>query len=150
MKRMIAFVLALTLVSVGVPALAHDAAFESECKERYGPNEQRCKATPEGRPAHDRCKGERDQMDQDEENDELVEKAIGIADTEQGSLTAYAYATEDAAQAQMDDEDGTLVPGVLWIENNGFSSLQQTDWACKSNAHEDPDAWQVHADRVLI
>lgn len=143
MKRTIAFVLAAALVTVGVPSLAHEAAYPSECDNPDGAGYCQSKEA-QGNPAHEQCTGERNWMTADREN--LARESIGIAGSE-GGVVVYAYAPGDQAQQ---DATGAPMPGLLWVEDNGFSGMQRTDWRCKSHVHENADEWTVHADKVLI
>lgn len=144
MKRMTAFVLAAALVTVGVPTLAHEAAYPSECDDRQGRDE--CQMQNGEPPAHNRCTGERDHMVSDD--DSLISRSLGFAVSEDQPVEAYIHAVTD--EPSSGDGLGTLMPGILWIETNGFSGLQRTDWECMSPAHEEPNEWETHADKVLI
>lgn len=142
MKQATAFVLATALVTLGVPAVAHQAAYPDECDNTDGAGY--CQ-TDQGRvPAHRQCVGERDWMSEDG----LVKDNIGIDQGEE-SIVVYTYAPGDTTTQS---ETGAPMPGLVWIEENGFSGLQHTDWQCNSEKHdrEDGDHWEVHADKVLI
>lgn len=144
MKRMIAFSLAIVLVAAGVPALAHEANYPGECDDRN--NQERCERNDGIAPAHDRCTGVRDHM---WTGDSVVQKSIGFAISEENSVEAYLHASD--GEDEGDDEDTqALMPGIVWLETNGFSGLQRTGFECTSPDHEKPSEWQTHADKVLI
>lgn len=143
MRKTMALLLAVTLVTVSVPALAHQAAYPSECDDRQ--RRDHCQKDHGRAPAHDQCTGERNWMTS--EQDSLAKETISIATPAGANVTAYTYAPGDSTAQQ---DTGTPMPGLLWMEDNGFSGLQRTDWRCRSPGHDDPSSWDVHADKVLI
>lgn len=143
MKQVTALALALSLLVVAAPVVAHDAGYPQECDDRKGKDE--CQKDRGREPNHKQCTGERNWMTSS--RDSLVEEAIGIAGVSGDPIVAYAYAPGDEGTS---GPSGTPMPGVLWIEDNGFNGLQRTDWKCKSGSHDDPSEWNVHADKVLI
>jgi hypothetical protein len=143
MKRMIAFALAVGLVTVAVPAVAHEAAYPGECDDRD--RNWRCEDSDEESPAHEKCTGVRNHMWTD---DSVVEESLGFAVTGDASVQAYVHST-DGGQGGGEGTDA-LTPGVIWIETNGFSGLQRSGYECTSQAHDNPGDWQDHSDKVLI
>lgn len=144
MKRTIAIVLAAALMTVAVPVVAHEANYSSECENRTGSEE--CPGDRGRQPAHTQCTGPRDAMSSSN-SDSLVRRSLGLAGAGNLSVTAYIHITDEDSQAP---QPGLSTPGILWLETNGFSGLQDTDWKCKSPDHEDPSEWESHADKVLI
>lgn len=144
MKRMIAFSLAIVLVAASVPALAHEANYPGECDERKG--NDRCEQDDEVEPAHDRCTGVRNHM---WTSDSIVQRTLGLAVSEDASLKAYLHA-EDGERENSEEGAQSLMPGVIWLETNGFDGLQRTGFECMSDDHDNPNEWETHADKVLI
>lgn len=146
MKRMIVYGLAIVLVTVALPTLAHQAAYPEECDDRVDLN--RCQKDQGREPAHKRCAGDRNAMTGDGSEDEniIARRSLGIAGAPE-SLKAYVYASDDTTQ---NEATGLPMPGLVWIEDNGFNGLQRTDWECQSDGHDDPKKYEVHADKVLI
>lgn len=138
MKRLTALTLAIALVSIGVPALAHNANYPGECDSRIGGDV--CETDEDHEPAHRKCTGPRFP---ESKNDPMIERSFSIA---QKTVGAYIYSPDDAEAGGSDP----LSPGLIWIETNNFNDLQRTGYECKSDAHENPDEWQTHADTVLI
>lgn len=153
MKQGVALLLAVTLVTVGAPAIAHQAAYPSECDSRVGEN--RCQAQDGQPPAHKACDGQRKQInsyDHDDDSESQTEETREVLDRKLSlpvgpGVDAYVQASGSTTQSQT---TGTPMPGLIWIEDNGFSGLQRTDWKCLSNDHANPNEPEVHADTVLI
>lgn len=143
MKRMIAFGLALVLVATGMPALAHQANYPGECDDRSG--DGKCEQHDEVHPAHERCTGVRNHMWTSDGS--LVQKSVGLAVAQETQIKAYLHTSDGDGGG---DGAQSLMPGVVWVETNGFSGLQRTGYECQSPAHENPNEWQTHADQVLI
>lgn len=143
MKRMIAFSLALALVAAGAPALAHEANYPGECDERKGGDQ--CEQDDSVKPAHDKCTGVRNHMWTDDGS--IVKESLGLALSEDASVSAYIHTDTDDGGGE---GAAALMPGIVWLETNGFSGLQRTGFECTSDGHDDPKEWQTHADKILI
>lgn len=145
MKRMIAFGLALMLVATGVPTLAHEANYPGECDDRSGNG--KCEQHDEVHPAHKRCTGVRNHMWTSDGS--LVQKSVGFAVAQETQIKAYLHASDGEDEGSQGEAE-TLMPGLVWLETNGFSGLQRNGYECQSPAHDNPNEWQTHADQVLI
>jgi hypothetical protein len=147
MTRMIAYTLTLMLVAAGAPALAHEANYLDECNDQ--PDGVKCETDERSRPAHTYCSGDRDAM---WGSNTLVQRDVGLDINEETSVHAYIHAPADGGDSEESgDGPGALMPGVVWLETNGFSSLQRSDFSCTQSPNiNDDEAWDGHSDRVLI
>jgi hypothetical protein len=141
MKRLIALTLAIALLTLPVPALAHEANYPKECEDRSGLG--LCETDDDEDPAHKQCTGYRYQSSNTNSENPMVERFFSVGDETVG---AYIF-SPDRGDASGSDP---LSPGLIWIETNGFDKLQRTDYECKSQDHENPNEWVTHADKVLI
>lgn len=144
MNRTLTIGLAVALVSVAGPSIAHQANYAGECDDRIGPGI--CEKNDPELPAHVRCTGERKWMQRDD--DSLQKTSIGLGGD--SPVAAYVHSPPHTGPDNQDpSEMGIQMPGVLWLETNGFSDLQKNDFQCKSPDHQNR-GYQVHSDRVVI
>lgn len=141
MRKILAIGLATMLVAIAAPAIAHEESNPNACKK----TKQDCK--PHGN--HFSCQGVRDWFDY--RDDSLSKWGLHIAEDPQ-EIGAYLHAPP---HGEPDDQNpsraGIEMPGVLWLETNGFESLQKNDWECKSIEHETPaNQWVEHPDQVIL
>jgi hypothetical protein len=145
MNRIATIGLAVLLASVAGTGVAHTANYEGECDARVGAGI--CERNDPQPAAHDRCTGERKWTQADD--DSLYKTSIGLGGA--SDVAAYVHSPPHSGADNQDPTVGDVsMPGVLWIESNGFSDLQKNDFQCKSPNHEDPSSYQVHSDRVII
>lgn len=140
MRKIIAIGLAVALAAMAAPVAAHTEDNPEACNEDKDP----CN----NRESHRACVGTRDWFDKGNQ-ESLSMLGIQIAE-EPEEIGVYIHAPPHPNE----NDGGTLgleqAPGVLWMETNGFSSLQKADWSCQSIEHEDKDEWVEHPDRVII
>lgn len=141
MRKTMVIGLAVLLVAAAVPAGAHTEENSEACSENTDP----CNDSEN----HKTCKGTRDWFDGDSSS--LSMMGFHIAEDPQ-EVGAYLHLPpHDDEEADPDGPLGLVsMPGVLWVETNGFSSLQKEDWECKSIEHEDGSKWVEHPDQVIL
>lgn len=147
-KTVLIFSLAV-LVGLAVPAtLAHTEDNPDACDDKQG---KEC--IPQGN--HDACTGTRDWRKSGQDGSDYM-RVIQIEDSED-EISVYAKKNlieegDDEDESENGEENETLLntPGLLYVETNGFSGLQKSDWQCTSPHHEDPEEWVKHPDKVIL
>ncbi len=138
MRKATLIVAIAIIIGLAVPAtMAHTEEREDACSEQHGNH-----CTPEGN--HHACTGVRD-WHQSSESDT---RSISIENT---LHEVEAYIKTDWNFDQIGEELPLVTPGIIYIETNGFSGLQKSDWQCKSHTHDEgPSEWIPHPDQVLL
>lgn len=140
MRKTVAIVGIALLVGFAVPAtMAHTEENSDACSEQKGKN-----CTPEG--VHHACVGTRDWHKSGD--DDVNVRSINIGNS---LYNVSAYVNMNPLESGDDEDDGLLsTPALLYLETNGFSGLQKSDWQCKSVHHEDAYEWEPHPDQVIL
>lgn len=141
MRKTMVIGLAIVLVAAATPVAAHTEAKDDACTGNTDP------CTPQGN--HEACKGTRDWFDQDG-GSSLSMLGLHIAEDPQ-EVGAYLHLPPHSDESADPEGPAGLIqmPGVLWLETNGFSSLQKADWYCESVEHGSDEMLQ-HADQVIL
>lgn len=141
MRKTIVIVAIAIIVGLAVPAaMAHTEHEEEACSEQHGNH-----CTPEGN--HHACTGVRDWHESGQSESDT--RSITIENT---IHEVQAYVETDWDLDELGDELPLTTPGTIYIETNGFSGLQKSDWYCKSHTHDEvgSNEWVSHPDQVLL
>lgn len=137
MNRFLVIGLAALLVGAAAPAVAHTETDWDACEKQKNP------CTPTG--THAKCTGVRDWRDSTTQG---TLSAFGVTIKQSGEEAGvYVHAAPDHGDSDPDVE-GIALPGVLWIEMNGFSGLQKANWECVGA--QDAHGWDTHGDQVVL
>lgn len=134
MKRTHVIIAAALVVGMAVPVtVAHTEDNANACNKQADP------CTPSEN--HKACKGDRNRLGEGGTQIGLI-----LAEDPE-EIGAYLDTRGDGSE----DESLVDTPGILYVESNGFSDLQRSDWKCQSVEHEvDPGEWVEHPDQVVI
>lgn len=142
MRKTVAIVSIAVLIGFAVPAtLAHTEENPDACSEQKGKN-----CTPEG--VHHACTGTRDWHKSGD--DGFSVRSINLGNSLY-NVSAYVNMDPLSSSGDDDEDEGLLsTPALLYLETNGFSGLQRSDWHCMSVHHDDANTWEAHPDQVVL